>query len=65
VAVRTRRGVRSATVRIVEASVGHRRGMSEHEPREPAEDERPDEGGNPWAKTSSGNADEITEDDDE
>ena len=44
---------------------GNNPGMSEHEPREPEEDERPDEGGNPWAKTSSGNADEITEDDDD
>jgi hypothetical protein len=40
--------------------------MSEHEPREPEQDEReqPDEAGNPWAKTSSGDADEIVEDDD-
>jgi hypothetical protein len=37
--------------------------MSEHEPVEPDEDERPSEGGNPWAKTSSGDADEITDDD--
>ena len=38
--------------------------MSEHEPKEPEDDERPDEAGNPWAKTSSGDADEVTEDDD-
>lgn len=47
--------------------------MSEHEPREPEPDERgqdedregaereqPDEGGNPWAKTSSGDKESVT-----
>jgi len=38
--------------------------MSDHEPEKPADDEQPDEGGNPWAKTSSGDTEEITEDTD-
>jgi hypothetical protein len=30
---------------------------------EPDESDEPDEAGNPWAKTSSGEADSVTEDD--
>ena len=52
--------------------------MSEHESREPDPEERgedeevkregasnstPDEGGNPWAKTSSGDKENVTSDD--
>ena len=49
--------------------------MSEHESREPDPDERhddteqdeadrdaPDKGGNPWAKTSSGDKENVTSD---
>jgi hypothetical protein len=47
---------------ILPASRGHNPAMSE-EPDETQDDEP--EGGNPWAKTSSGDADEVTDDDDE
>ena len=36
--------------------------MSEHEPEMPGDEDEPEPGGNPWAKTSSGDADEITDD---
>jgi hypothetical protein len=36
----------------------------EEQERPEEEAEQPDEGGNPWAKTSSGDADEVTTDDD-
>lgn len=39
--------------------------MSEHEPETREDEEQPTEGGNPWAKTSSGDADDITDDDDD
>ena len=49
-------------MRILPHRPGHNRLMTEHEPE--TEEEQPDEPGNPWAKTSSGDADKITEDDD-
>ena len=36
--------------------------MSDDEPEPVEDEEQPDEDGNPWAKTSSGDADEITDD---
>ena len=50
---------------ILPAAPGHNRAMSDHEPETVGDEEReePAEGGNPWAKTSSGDADEITDND--
>ena len=38
--------------------------MSEHEPDILEDEDEPHEGGNPWAKTSSGDADDVTDDED-
>ena len=38
--------------------------MSEHEPETVEDEEQPAEDGNPWAKTSSGDAEDVTDDDD-
>jgi hypothetical protein len=35
--------------------------MTEEPERDEEEEETPDDAGNPWAKTSSGDADDITE----
>jgi hypothetical protein len=50
---------------IVPPPSGHNLAMTEDELENVDDEEReePDEGGNPWAKTSSGDADEITDDD--